>query len=550
MKNIATCCCLVILPILLSSCAVDRPFYLRSWEKNRLGAAKARTQHHYQTAERLAQSAVAEAEHLGSSDFRLAVSLYDLAGIYILQEKFKYAVPLVDRALQVLQSASTKSSALIDREIIQQERARVLLMLGDLDYRRHHYEKALSDYQSASKLLEQWCAAQRLESGNPLGMEFVRSIWGQAEAQFALDKHDLAEKNFVLALRLAEANAYPFARDLQARYGDFLQDQGRQNVGEMAADKWRAHSAKGREEAKKKHFELARQHFLKALQEASQFRPDDVRLAATYKNIGDMCTRLGDSPGSEFYSGRALAVCISMGQPVFALTDDLLQEVAAVKLILGKFDECERTYREDLALREKHYGTGERTAEVFLQLAELEMYRDKNKEQQHVLAVHALDVLLKDHGTRRKTASFFQRLCALFTNMHDYSRAQLSMDEAMKIWKDRMDLRGERISSNFYRLALLAAMQGKDADEKAYLVRAAEALKPADSDEFVATARLIRKQLQESRTYKNGKQISDKLHNWMQDLLHQARLSALASDPATTKTLAQIAQDSLKYGAK
>lgn len=546
MNNRACLLSVLFLPLLLCACGVDRPFYLRAWERDRLAAEKARTQHHLQSAERHARDAVSQAEHLGAADFRLAVSLYDLACIYILREKYKLAQPLIERSLEVLHRASLYSSAFIDREIIQQERARAYLVLGDLDYRRKDYRKALSDYDNARKLLEQWCNSERLESSNPLGTEFVRSIWGQAECQFALKNNATAEEHFRQSLRLAEANAYPLSRDLQERFSEFLRSQGRENEGETAADKWRALSVKGRECAKKKDYKLARQYFLSALEEAKLFRPDDVRLAATYKNIGDMSTRLGDRLMCELYYEKAYDVCKKMGQPLFALTDDLLQDIAAVKMVLGKFEDSEKCYRDDLAMREKYYGSGEKTAEIMLQLAELEMLRG-NIEKQHSYAIESLKTILRDHGSRRKTASSFQRLSAVFTNVHDYARAQQCMDEALRIWKDRLELRGERISSNLYRQAFLAALQNKSADEKEYLERARQSLKVADGGEFLSIARLIRTQLLEIRNRPNRQLISGKLHQWHRDLLKMAAESDLASDQATTKNLQKIVQEANRY---
>lgn len=138
MNNRACLLSVLFLPLLLCACGVDRPFYLRAWERDRLAAEKARTQHHLQSAERHARDAVSQAEHLGAADFRLAVSLYDLACIYILREKYKLAQPLIERSLEVLHRASLYSSAFIDREIIQQERARAYLVLGDLETCRPH----------------------------------------------------------------------------------------------------------------------------------------------------------------------------------------------------------------------------------------------------------------------------------------------------------------------------------------------------------------------------------------------------------------------------
>lgn len=540
---------LLTLVLPLCACGVDRPFYLRSWERDRLAAEKARAQHRLQTAERHAQAALAEAEHFGASDFRLAVSLYDLACIYILREKYKLAFPLVQRSLDVLHRASLHSSALIDREIIQQERARSLLLLGDLDYRKKNYEKAFADYADARKLLEQWCNAEHLESGNPLGVEFVRSIWGQAECLFAQNSSALAEEHFLRALRLAEANAYPLAGELQERYSEFLQSQGRKDEGAAAGDKWRQLSAEGRELSKKKDWAAARECFLHALELAKSFRPDDVRLAATYKNIGDMSTRMGDRTSCQLYFEKAYDVCCKMKQPLFALTDDLLQDVAAVKLVLGKFDEAEKYFRQDLALREKYYGVGERTAEVMLQLSELEMFHGR-KDKQHTYAIDSYNQILNDHGSRRKTASIFQRLSASFIEVGDYARAQKCMDEAVKIWKGRLELRGERVSSNLYRLAFLAALQNKSAEEKQYLAQARESLKTADSSEFLAIARLLRKELQETPKFKNSPQLVGKLQRWLDDLVKIAKSSVGASDEGTARRILQVRSNADKYVLK
>ncbi len=533
---------LLILVLPLCACGVDRPFYLRAWERDRLAAEKARTQHRLQAAERHAQDALAEAEHLGASDFRLAVSLYDLACIYVLREKYKLALPLVQRALDVLQKASSHSSALIDREIVQQERARSLLLLGDLDYRKKNYEKAFADYQDARKLLEQWCNPEHLESGNPLGIELVRSIWGQAECLFAQNNNALSEEHFLKALRLAEANAYPLAGELQERYSEFLQSQGRKDEDAAAADKWRQLSASGREFSKKKDWAAARRSFLGALDLAKSFRSDDVRLAATYKNIGDMSTRLGDRQMSELYFEKAYNVCSRMKQPLFALTDDLLQDVAAIKLVLGKFDQAEKFFRQELALREKYYGKGERTAEVMLQLSELEMYHGR-KDKQHIYAIDAFNEMLKDHGSRRKTASTFQRLSASFIGVGDYARAQTCMDEAVKIWKDRLELRGERISSNLYRLAFLAALQNKNAEEKQYLAQARQLLKTSEPPEYLAIGRLLSRELQDTPRFKNTPRLVGKLHQWLDDLVKIAKSSEHASDADTARRLKQIEND-------
>lgn len=471
----------------LSSCGFTRPFYLRSWERSRLSAQKARFQHHYESAERSAKEAISQAEFLGSDDFRLAVSLYDLAGIYVLRDKYKLAFPLLARALQVLQSAKAKNNSPELDEIVSQEQARTLLALGDLNYRRKKFAEALSEYQQSSEILQRWCNPEKLEAGNPLGMEFVRAVWGQAECQYALEKFSLADKLFYEALSLAEANSYSFDKELGERYSHFLKSQGRVNLAEDSGASWRELSVQGREAYKDGNYAKARDLFLRALVVARQFRPDDIRLVASHKNIADACIQTKELGLAESHYESALMICRSMTQPLFALRDDLLQCLASIKMVSGKYEEADRYGREDLALREKYFGESEKTAEILSEMAYLEGLRH-NMEEAHRLAIRSYEMLLKDHGRRRRTAMLFSELGDKFTDCHDYSRALSSYKFCLEIWKNRLALAGDRIVIVMSKLAYVCLLNSDLAEASRYFQMLETELLEGGSGAFIASA--------------------------------------------------------------
>ena len=506
--------------------SLDRPYYLRNWERSRLAAQKNRFQHHYVSAEKTARDAVAQAEHLGASDFRLAVSLCDLAGILVLREKYKAAKPLLVRALQILQESSAAVKSPIEQEIIEQEKARTLIKLGELDFRNDDYHKALTDYKEAYALLRKWCDPDKLESGNPLGSEFVRSIWGIAECLYKLKEISQAETNFLMALRLAEANAYPIATHLQDRYSAFLKSQGRADQAESAALKWRENSIKGRDARKAKDFRAAREYYLKALAAAAAFRPDDMRLAATYKNMADACMLLGDHKGREYYLQNALKICMSMPHPLFALTDDVLGDLCGTTFGLGKFRESEALRRKQFDLRKKYFGESEKTGEVMLDIADLQIAQRQIAEA--IASTNlAWGMVMKEHGRRRKTATTFQRLSDLFFSFRNYARAEEALKETMKIWDIRLQLRGERISNGYFRLAYLASLQHEDKEEKEFHDRAIASFKNAAPKQFLGTINMLRADSTNAMQQGHDPATLKKLLAWRLELIDIARKSFL-----------------------
>lgn len=507
----------------LSGCAnLERPYYLRAWERNRLAAEKARSQHHYETAEDQARQAVNNAERLGSSDFRLAVSLYDLAAIYILREKYKLAFPLLKRTLQVLDSSLQASPRASDQEIIEQERARAFLAMGELNYRKGDFKSALRDYTRARSTLEKWCDANRLASGNPLGLEFVRSLWGIAESSYALKDLKSAGQSFRLALRLAEANAYPVDKELRLRYGSFLKEQGLTDTAELAAETWRAWSEKGRIAAKEKNYVLARECFAKALASAINFRPDDVRLAYAYKSQADACIHLGDIRAAAYYLERSLKVCLAKVDPLVALTDDVMNDLANVRRSQMKYAEAESMRLKEFALRKQYYGIGEKTGETMLELAHLQLAQSKQAEARRS-AEQALSMILVDHGMRRKTASTFQVLSDLFLRFNDYPRAESTLNEALNVWKGRGEFREERVTNAYFRLANLALIQKKKKEEKNYYDLALMSLKDAFPKHYLSALGQLERDL---IAFAPNAAVKRTLLGWQETVIALARASS------------------------
>ncbi len=424
---------LVIMSI--SACSnLDRSFNLRYWERNRLLAEREKLQHHYSESLSAAKSAISYAESFGDSDFRLAVSLDDLAEIYMDKEKYKLAKPLIRRSLDVLSRAKQASANNLEKEIIAQEKALALRMLGDLDYQTGKYSDALKSFADSRAILSLYCKQDGKDAGNPLGLEFVKSIWGEAESQYKLNDLTAAESSYRIALKIAQENYYPIAEEIKDRFQEFFQSTGRSldaqklNIG----NHWSLTILKAKEAYRAKNFALATQLYLQCLDDSRSMNDDGFHYAVTCKLLADNCGRQADFKGVAYYDNEAIASCRKMAHPSTTLLIDLYADLARLQNLLGKTVEWENTLKEQLKLEESVHGAQSlEAAKVMASLAEAELSNRKNDDaKKHAeLAFHSIKPL---NVYPKSSVYAFQSIARVLMTSGDYKLARQAALESIK----------------------------------------------------------------------------------------------------------------------
>lgn len=452
---------LILSLMALSSCAMlDRPYYLRHWERARLGAEKERAQHHWQSAEKLAKEAVLQAKHFGQSDFRLAVSLDDLAQIYISRGKLKLALPLLKESLEVLRAGATQNNSKLVGDLIRQERASVLRALGDIAFEAEDFEKAESYYAESREMLASWCGQCISDRGNPLALDYVRTCFGLAEAQERLNKLDESEKNYRLALVMADNNNFPIQDEIKRRLKEHFEKHGQSEESNKldAGQRWKELALSARKAYSAGSYEQAAELYRRALVETENFAADDFRRAVNYKGLADCAHRLGNNSEQELYVEKALKVLKVMPNPINSLKDDLLSDLAYNYQLSSREPLLKQVLLEQLALREKTYAT--KIAQTCSELAALEL-RQGNKAASKTYAERALKLFLAEPTSKRAVAASLSRLAMTFSELEDYEMAGKSMEESIKITAKHLHLKDARPVLAYFQLSELYALQGQ-----------------------------------------------------------------------------------------
>lgn len=413
-------------------------------------------------AEKQAKDAVAYAEHFGAADFRLAISLNDLAQIYLERQKTENAKSLLERAGSVLDNAEKEAKTPLVEEIVWQEKASVLRSMGDIELAADHFEKAQSYYLQAKQILSRWCKQCSTDRGNPLGSDFVEITRRLAFSQMKLGRRQEAEDNLKTALSLAENNDFESQNEIRADLQNIYRLNGKKDEAKAldAGRTWSELALKARRHYNARAYGEARAIYLQALSEARKLSENDRRLAITYKGLADCEHHLGNGAAQESFEIAALKICRAMPNPIYGLTDDLLSDLARLRKLSGRYQESLEVLLEQLRLRETRYAS--RLAETCSELAFME-WRLGNAKEARDYAERSLQLFRKDPVSKRAQAAALLQLSETFASLHDYDNAIQALKASIVITGEKLHLKDARTPLALYRLANLYSLNREPA---------------------------------------------------------------------------------------
>ena len=458
----------------LSSCGqMDRPYFLRFWEYNRLASQKERAQKHLNAAEKFARSAVNYAEQLGSNDFRLAISLDDLAQILLLKHKSRQAEHYLDRAQLVLKRAQSTDPKGLVHDIVLQEQAYVLCSLGDLYFEKEDFEKALEAYTQSRQILSKWCAQDRVDQGNPLALDFVKACWGQAKAAQKLRDPQQARTCFRQALLIADANEFVLADEIRQSYSELLKSDPNSNADELdrigAGRRWADLVLKARQYYLDENYAEAKKNFAAAMALARRMPAGELRAALACKGMADCCRKSGELEPVVQYDLEALTILKRMSNPSYSLMDTIYAELAGYLELLNRPAQEQESLKEQLQLRKAHYAT--RQTETLADLA-LFYFKQKDFSQAKQYAQEGLLSMQANPASNRSSAAACFKLSDLFFSFGDFANAEKAIRGSIRITRDVLQLNDGRTPLALIQLANILALEGKQAESEMALQEA------------------------------------------------------------------------------
>lgn len=210
---------------LLNSCggqSWNRDYRLRYWEKYRVAGESAYFKRNYKRAAELFKDAVSEAESLGANDFRLGVSLAELADANRKLGNHAEAEEFYDRALAILKNVVHSSPAPVMLILVRQDMARILSSTALMYAGERKFDLAAARFERAIKVYDVLCkvSADGTLKDNFLGQEEVRALDNLARTYAQLKKYDQAGICFRKALKLARLSKYSelATREISSRY--------------------------------------------------------------------------------------------------------------------------------------------------------------------------------------------------------------------------------------------------------------------------------------------------------------------------------------------
>lgn len=239
-------CSLLIFATLCSLCScgtIDREFRLRRWEQCRFWSRKALASRHLREARSLAEEAVSQSNTWASDDFRLGVSLADLAEVERKQGKGKDAEKTYKKAIEVLKSAvksdkaelsntkqDAKSLLSLVQTLAREELGNTASRLADLYAINSRWKDACKYFKLATASYESLILSKEQVDDFNLGQELVRCLMGLAQCALELKDTELACSSYKRALDLAlESKSSEFiVQEIREKYLQALKQAGKE----------------------------------------------------------------------------------------------------------------------------------------------------------------------------------------------------------------------------------------------------------------------------------------------------------------------------------
>ena len=125
---------------------------------------------------------------------------------------------------------------------------------------------------------------------------------------------------------------------------------------DTAETRWESHNEAGRRHFAQGDYAKAEQAFIAAIREASTLGADNVRLASSLSNLGQLKYRQKDLAQAEALFRRSLAMRERVSGPEHLSLVQSLNNLAAIHYGRGELEQAEPLFRRSLQISEKHLG--------------------------------------------------------------------------------------------------------------------------------------------------------------------------------------------------
>lgn len=275
----------------------DYEYHVRLWETQYILGSRLVLQRDFEKAIATQKQAISEAEAIGSSNFRLLVSLNDLASTYQTVRDYKSALEQYKRAFEVCKilKSSEASQASLEAETVK-----TLNGLGDAYQALNQFDTSKTYYEQALSITEKQRSGKGIARPH-MAEDMIVGLIGLGNAAWAAGAKQEARSYFQKALSLEQFSVISSELKLRLLAGSEKAMSSisppdkspttatgqRQSLGESSAQDsmWQAITSAGLQFLSRGDFSQAEHKFNQALRLAQKAKQPDSHLTESLKNL-------------------------------------------------------------------------------------------------------------------------------------------------------------------------------------------------------------------------------------------------------------------------
>lgn len=425
--------------LLVSSCAIDQSYKIRTWEQSWIDAEKAIKKHQYKSAIPCAKRAVAIAEGFGGNNYRLGISFRTLGDAESGVSKIKQAEAAYKRAIAVFETwVSDNTSPSVEFTLNKEELALAKCRLASLYASEKRFDDSLNYFQEAAKLYESLVGSDyKALSDIIVAHQAVICLAEMAKTFAAAQKMELAHETYTKALRLASAASIPeyLLRDLRDEQLKLLQEEGWQAESQkLLADALFARStADGYLALSEKDFGSAEISFRKAYQQANESVFSERRQLRALYNLSSLFAQEGKFPELDQCARNAEQFVRKNGVEYDKDYELILLNAANYCLLNNKIVLAVEYANKLLDYRRRQYGPDSIEACEALALKGMAELKTGQVKLALTEASTAATILERTYKTNRRATVAMSKTADLFTALGRFNEAEQLLRQIINI---------------------------------------------------------------------------------------------------------------------
>ncbi len=453
---------------LMMSLGANSSSTIRSWEIVRANQKEAVTKKNLPHAEELGRQAIRVAERLGSSNYRVAVSHYDLGQILLAKQNTQDAKKHFDDAEKIFQTNIirakddvTKRLLLADLALSQRNLALIELKDGKPEATEELFKEAISNLQNCLKSstdgrIDLYVAHMEIDLLSRLAKMNVNSRRNEEALKLYRQAVDLADQSFYPTFLIKPAKD-EFARLLKN------ENRTEEATALFSHDHW-VHYAEAAEQAKIKEDFVSFARNLRAAADAAKGSKSTMHLAViSLKKLAKLQLQEKNTAASRQTCLEALHIWKTLGGGADSEADYVM---GLLKRQATSQENAIEVQTSRLKLRRDLYGKNDsHVAETETDLASL-FSQTGDMKNAALYANQAYDTFnqlrIKRHGLGIQEFS----LGRVFEHLSEPSKAETMYLRALAAQMKRNKKSASMISEIYRHLSAVYQSQGKDAESR------------------------------------------------------------------------------------